>query len=310
MASLTLAQAALLSQDELVQGVVKEIITVDLFASRLPFVPANGKALVYNRELTESGVTWLDVNAAVNATQATVTQVSQPLGRIVGDVEVDDFEQIAMSNINDHMAVQLELKAKAIGRQWKDKLISGTGVFPQFSGISVLCDSSQVVAATTATAGANLTFELLDRLLDTVTAKDGEVDWIIMDSEIRRQFKSLVRAQGFSNDEVEIGFLDPITGEHGTNRVLAYDGIPIFRNDYVATETVYNLGGKHRLYAGVVGEKIGLTGVMPSDGDPGIRVSLPFLAESKDATIRRVKMYTGLALYSSKAMAKLENLVI
>ena len=308
MASLTMAQAALLTQDQLIQGVAKHILTVDLFANTLPFVATNAKSLVINRELTESGSAFVDINGSTNATGATVTQDVYPLGRIVGDVEVDDFEQVAMSSINDQMGLQTELKSKAVGRKWKDAIITGTGTFPQFSGISNLVDASQIVEASSTTSDGSLTLALLDQLLDQVTAKDGEVDFLLMNATMRRKFRALVRAQGFSNEEVELGFLDPITGDRGTQKVHAYDGIPIFRNDFIGTETVNGGSGKHRIYAGVYGEGEGLVGLSPSDTDPGIRISVPFLSETKDATLRRVKMYTGLGRYSKRALAKLSNL--
>ena len=200
MGSLTLAQAALLTQDHLVQGVAKEIITVDLFASQIPFVPANSNNFVINKEARESGVDTEDIGGTINVTQATFTRSSFPLGRIVGDVEVDDFEQTTQSRFNDQMGVQTELKAKAVGRKWRAQVIKGTGTFPQMTGISNLVDASQIVQASSTTTAGALTLAKLDELLDKVTAKDGDVDFIMMNSAMRRKFKALVRSQGFTND--------------------------------------------------------------------------------------------------------------
>ena len=145
MASLTLAQAALLTQDDLVMGVVKEIITVDLFASIIPFVPSASANKVVNQELTESGSGFLDINSTTNPTQATFTRTSFPIGRIVGDVEVDDFEQATQSRFNDQMGIQTELKAKSIGRLYKSAIITGTGSFPEFTGMSNIIDAAGVM---------------------------------------------------------------------------------------------------------------------------------------------------------------------
>lgn len=308
MGSLTLAEAALLTQDHLVMGVAKEIITVDLFASQIPFVPANSNNFVINKELTESGANAEDIGGATNPTQATFTRDSFPLGRIVGDVEVDDFEQTTQSRFNDQMGIQTELKAKAVGRVFRGMVITGTGTFPQFTGISNLVNVSQVIQASSTTTSGALTLALLDELLDKVTAKDGEVDFILMNAAMRRKFKALVRSQGFTNDEVEIGFLDPMTGARGTGKVIGYENIPIFKNENINTESTNGSPDKHRIFAGVFGEGEGLVGLSPARGDSGIRVSIPFISETKDATIRRVKLYSGLALYSKLALAELSNL--
>ena len=310
MTSLTLAEAANLSRDPLIQGVAKEILTVDLFSGIIPFKPTGGRNLLLTRELTEAGATFLDVNSNTNATPGTVTQISFNMGRIVGDAEVDDFEQLQMSEVNDQQAVQITLQSKRIGRKWKDAIITGTGSFPNFSGISVLNDASQIVEASSTTTGAALTLALLDELIDLVTISDGEVDFIIMNAFQRRAYRTLLRTQGLNEQQVEVGFINPITGVPGKNLVMSYDNIPVFKNGYLSNESTNGATDKGRIYAGVLGEENeGLFGIMPADNDPAIRISVPFISQDKDATIRRVKMFTGLALKSTKAIAKLGNLV-
>ena len=310
MTSLTLAQAANLSRDPLIQGVAKEILTVDLFSGMIPFKPTGGANILLTRELTETGATFLGVNVTTDSTPGTVTQISFNMGRIVGDAEVDEFEQLQMSETNDQQAIQVSLQSKRIGRKWKAAIINGTGSFPNFSGISSMITASQIIAASATTTGAALTLALLDELIDAVTISDGEVDFIIMDGFQRRSYRSLLRTQGLDGQEVEVGFINPVTGIPGKNLVMAYDNVPIFKNNFITTESTNGLAGKGRIYAGVLGEENeGLFGIMPTDSDPGIRVSVPFLSQDKAATIRRVTMITGLALKSTRALAKLGNLL-
>ena len=99
-----------------------------------------------------------------------------------------------------------------------------------------------------------------------------------------------------------------MSGARGTGKILGYENIPIFKNDNIGTESTNGSTGKHRIYAGVFGEGEGLVGLKPSNSDPGLRISVPFLSETKDATLRRVKMYTGLALYTKLGLAKMGNL--
>ena len=58
-----------------------------------------------------------------------------------------------------------------------------------------MVDSSQY---TTASAGQALSFVLLDELCQLVTAKDGEVDFILMSDRTFRNYKALLRSQGTS----------------------------------------------------------------------------------------------------------------
>jgi hypothetical protein len=312
MTSLTLAQAANISQDMLVQGIVLEFITYDLFASQLPFVAADGKALVYTRELTDPKTTvgYLDVAGTVVSSAPTYTQISQPLGRIAGDAEVDGFEQITMSNVNDQRATQIAAKGRGLGRKFREGVVIGTGTFPQFSGINTLVDSSnQWVAASGTTAGASFSFALLDETVDLITVDSNQL-FILMEKTLRRKFKALMRAlNGGVIETVELGWLNPVTGARESRNVMSYEGIPIYRNDNVAAESTYGATSKYRVTVGAFGEKVGLTGIMPFDNDPGIRVKTVGESETKDATIDRVVMYTGQALYSTKALAQIVNLL-
>ena len=310
MTSLTLAQASVLSQDKLTAGVIKEFITADFFSAILPFVPADGKVLTYNRELTDpkTGVGYLDVAGTVNATAATYTQITAPLGRVVGDAEVDGFEDVTLSGINDQRAVAIKSKAVGLGRKWREGAIIGTGTFPQFSGINTLVDSSnQWVAASATTAGASISFALLDELMDKVTA-EGTDHFFLMPRILIRKMKALYRALNNSMiEKVEVGWLNPVTGQNEIGHVLAYSGVPIFLNDNIAAETTYGATAKYRVTFGVMGERVGLTGIMPRDNDPGVRMVEVGESETKDAHIDRLKIYSGLALYSSKALAQLVN---
>lgn len=86
MSSVLLAQAKKLGVDQLVQGVIEEIVTVDAVYSLLPFQPIAGNALTYNRELTLGDVQNLAIDESITAkTQATYTQVTSTLTTILGD---------------------------------------------------------------------------------------------------------------------------------------------------------------------------------------------------------------------------------
>lgn len=304
MASLSLAKAGLLSQSKLVQGVIAEILAVDAFSRVLPFVTVEGKALAYNRSLNTAGTAaWYSVGDTVNKTPASITQITANFGRIVADAEVDALEELTMSERTDQMAAQIQEKARAIGRLWKAGLISGTGSDGQISGINSLVDSGQVLDIAT-TSASSISFSGLEQLLGKVMAKDGQVDFIIMNSAALRDYRALVRAAAGDVENIEIGFTDPVTGKKGSMTVNSFSSIPIFVNDYVETETTGGFSGVTRLTAGCFGEAVGLTGFIPAKPGKLIEVSPDVVHQDRDSVFRRLRLIAGLALYSTKALAQ------
>lgn len=312
MTSLSLAQAANISQDELLAGIIQEFITTDNFAAVLPFVSANGKALVYTRELTDPKTTvgFLDIGGTVVSSAPTATQITQPIGRIAGDAEVDNFIDTTHGTVQDIADSQIASKVRGVARKWSTAMITGTGTFPQPSGINTLVDSSNMwTAASTTTAGASLTFALMDSLMDTVVVDANEF-LFLTNRTLRRKLKALYRAlNGAAIEKVEVGWINPVTGVEYQHLVIGYEGHPVFLNDNIAAESTYGKTGKHRVSFIGMGEDIGLTGIMPADSDPGFRIDDVGFSETKDASIYRVKMYTGVALYSTKALGQLVNLL-
>ena len=311
MASLTLTESAKYSQDVLVQGVVQEFITPDFFAAYLPFKALNGgKALLFNRELTDPKTTVgaLDVAGTPVASQATVTLISHILGRLGGDAVVDNFESVTLSDINDQMAEAVRKKAVGLGRLFNQYVIGGTGTFPQFYGINNLVASASMWKdASATTAGAALSFDLLDELMDLVTA-DGQQFFFMMDKTNIRKLKALYRALGGVDvPKVEVGWIDPITGDPTGRQIMEYSGVPIFRNDNITAESMNGKTGKYRVTFGVLDTQSGLCGICPSDNDPGVRIRPIGQKDALAEEAVRLEVYIGLALRSSKALAQLVN---
>ncbi len=312
MTSLTLAQAGNISQDELLAGIIQEFITTDNFAGILPFVGANGKALVYTRELTDPKTTvgFLDIAGTVVSSAPTATQITEPIGRIAGDAEVDNFIDLTMSTVQGIADSQILSKVRGVARKWSEAMITGTGTFPQPSGINTLVDSSNMwVAANATTSGASMTFALLDEMMDLVVV-DSLNFAFLTNRTLRRKLKALYRAlNGADIEKVEVGWINPVTGVEFQHLVMGYEGHPVLLNDNIAAESTYGKTGKHRVSFIGMGEDVGLTGIMPADNDPGFRIDEVGISETKDASIWRVKMYTGQALYSTKALAQLVNVL-
>lgn len=304
MASVTLAESAKLAQDELVAGVIENIITVNQMFEVLPFDGIDGNALAYNRENALGDVQVAGVGDTVTAkAAATFTQVTSSLTTIIGDAEVNGLIQATRSSDgNDQTAVQIASKAKSAGRKYQDMLINGTGASDEFNGLINLVAGSQTVD--TGSNGSALSFDILDELQDTVTDKDGQVDYYAMHARTRRSYRALLRGLGGAgiNETVELPSGD---------EVIAYNGIPIFRNDYIPTDQ--SKGGSSNtttIFAGSLDDgsrSMGIAGLTAANA-AGIMVVDVGEKEDADEHIWRVKWYSGLALFSEKGLAAADGI--
>lgn len=302
MASVTLTESAKLAQDDLVAGVIENIITVNRFYEVLPFEGITGNALAYNRENALGDVVVAGVGTVLSSGNgkdaATFTQVTSTLTTIMGDAEVNGLVQATRSSDgNDQTAVQVSSKAKSCGRKYQDMLINGTGSTNQFAGMLSLLASGQTIDP--ATNGANISFELLDQLLDLVTAKDGEVDFITMHSRTLRSYMSLLRALGGAS-------INEVVQLPSGKTVPAYRNVPIFRNDWIPTNQTHgSSSASTTVFAGCFddgSQNVGLAG-LTAESAAGIQIVDVGESETKDERITRVKWYCGLALFSEKALA-------
>ncbi|APL99117.1 putative major structural protein [Bordetella phage LK3] len=303
MSSVTLAESAKLAQDELVAGVIENIITVNRFFDVLPFDGIEGNSLAYNREnvlgdVINAGVGTTFSSAGAGKNPATFTRVNSNLTTIMGDAEVNGLIQATRSGDgNDQTAVQIASKAKSAGRQYQNQLINGTGTNNEFAGLLQLVASGQTL--TPQTNGQALSFEILDELMDRVVDKDGQVDYITMHARTLRSYKALLRNLGGAsiNEVVEL----PSGAE-----VPAYSGVPIFRNDYIPTnQTQGNVSTATTIFAGTLDDGSRTHGIAGLTATTAAGIQVVDVGESEDADehIWRVKWYCGLALFSEKGLA-------
>lgn len=304
MASLTLAQSALLSQDKLVKGVIQSIITVDRFFEMLPFQGIEGNSLAYDRELVLGDVQVAAVGDDIVAgkTPTTVSQTTSALTSILGDAEVNGMIEATRSNINDQTGIQVAGKAKSAGRQFRNLLINGDGVAPNFAGLLNLCAASQKV--TPQANGQALSLDLLDQLLDLVVDKDGQVDFITMNSRTLRSYFALLRALGGANISETVKL--PSGAE-----VPAYRNVPIFRNDWIpVNQTQGATATCTTVLAGTFddgSQKYGISG-LTAERAAGINVEYVGVHQTRDEKIYRVKWYCGLANFNQLGLAALPGI--
>lgn len=294
-------EAEKLSNNDLQRGVIEEIITHDDVFQVIPFMRTDGKAYVYNRELTESQGTFLDPNDPVVEEAVTFTNVVATLKILAGDVDVDKFLSETMSDTNEQLAIQIALKAKGLGRKWSDTFINGdeTGSPKEFDGLVNLVVAGQTLTG----AGANgdaLTLSMLDELEDEVP---NGPDAFIMNSVAIRQYRNLLRTVGGGTDA------NMLQLKNFDRPMLTHNGIPILKNDFVlADETKGTVTTTMGIYAIRLNEQDGVHAIF-GGASAGIRVENIGTVQDKDAWRVRLKWYSGLVLKSTRSLAKYEGLL-
>ena len=300
--AMTLGEAAKLSNDMLLQGVVETIIKDSPVLQRLPFVEIVGNGLTYNRENTLPNIDFYDVGDTWAESTPTFTQVTANLKIMGGDADVDNFLKSTRSNIQDLEAAVIELKAKALQQKFEETFIYGDSAVnaKQFDGLKKTINTAsagpQVIAM--GATGATLTLDKLDQLIDAV--KGGKPDMLLMSRRSRRKLNALVRAAG--------GMTETDRDQWG-NFVQLWDSVQIGVNDWIldthvlsgSVETATTGGTSSTIYAMQFGEGslCGLT-------SPGHLQAEPVgPLENKDATRTRVKWYVSLALFSTVKAAAL-----
>lgn len=294
------AEAEKLSNNQLIAGVIDQIIERDDLMAVLPFLGVNGKAYVYNRENTLGGAAWLDPNEAITESAASFTEVVAKLRILAGDVDVDKFLQSTMGDTNDQMAIQIAKKAKAVSREFHRTLARGdaTANAKEFDGLPVLAAAAG--GTQTVTAGANgnaLTLTMLDELVDSVP---NGPDVLVMRRGTIRAFRALLRAT-YGTDAVMQQL------ENFGRPMLTHNGIPVIMNEFLAgDETQGSSSATTSVYALRLNELDGLHGLYGGD-NAGIVVENIGTVQNKDATRIRLKWYTGLALKSTRSIGRLKG---
>ncbi len=291
--ALTLVDAARLSTDMLVRGVIETILEDSPVLQVLPFETIQGNSLKYNMEVSPGTAAFYAVNATWTEGAATFATRTTNLAVLGGDVDVDNFLSRTMSDQTDQRATQIAMKAKAVRRAFETAFVTGDSAVDanSFDGLRKLLPASQTLDA--GANGAALTLALLDQLVDLV--RGGKPDLLLMSRRSRRKLKSLLQA---SAHYVE-------TGDEFGRRVMLYDGIPVIHSDFVPDDETLgsgtNLSSTYALGFGFGDALGGLQNGSIEAVDVG-------QLESKDAVRTRIRWYCGLALFRDNACARLRGI--
>jgi hypothetical protein len=207
-----------------------------------------------------------------------------------------------MGTQNSQKGVQVQSKAKSLGRDYQRQFIMGdSSVDPlEFDGLNKLMPAAQIIDA----ASTAFNFEMLDEIMSTIKSKDGQVDFFMTPDITIRKYMTALRAQGGANaTEVR-------TMPDG-QQIMLYRGIPIFRNDYIPLVVS---GGTTTtdIYAGCFDDgsrKVGIAG-LTSSVQSGIFITDVGEAELTNDTITRLRFYSSMAIFSELGIARYENVKV
>ena len=289
--ALTLAEAAKLSNDIVLQGVIETIVQESPILQMLPFIEITGNGLTYNRENTNPNATFSDVGDTWTEGTPTFTQISTALKIIGGDADIDNYLLTTRSNVQDLQAAVIRLRAKAVQQKFEDTFLNGdtTVDAKSFGGIDKLTTGAQALSM--GANGATLTLAKLDELIDEV--KGGAPAMLLMSKRSRRSLNTLARSTG--------SLLQADRNDFG-QMVQFYDGVPVAVSDYISdAKTVGTSADCSTIYAMQLGE--GAVAGLTSPG--GLQVETIGSLKTKDATRTRVKWYVALALFNTIKVAKL-----
>lgn len=300
---LTLAEAAKLSNDVVLQGVYESVLMASDISLVMPFEEASGNAITYNRENVAPTVAYHDVGDTWTEGVATFTQITKSLCILGGDADVDRYLELSRSNVQDLRATILLGKAQALQRAFDTGLINGTGagVPLQMEGLDVIVTAlgaSQRRICGGAANGATLSLDELDTLIDMV--QGGAPDFLLMSKRSRRKMSNLFRASGASME----------TRADFGRWIQTYNGIPILLSDNISdAQTVGTSTDCSSIYAGLLGQSKGGLWAMFNSGGAGQPIMLEEVGalETKDAWRTRVKMYAQLCQGSAVTLARLNG---
>ncbi|MFF4952284.1 major capsid protein [Streptomyces chattanoogensis] len=315
--SLTLAEAAKLSQDDLQRGVLETFVQESPVLDRIPFLTIQGNAYAYNEEATLPGVEFRSVNNGYSESTGTVNQKSEKLVILGGDADVDRFIVATRGNLNDQRAIQTRMKVKAAAYKYQDAFFNGdTAVDANgFDGLKKRLTGGQVVSAGTngipvvgnGGTDAQTFFDKLDELVAAVNGLNGSNGALYANASVIAKIRSAGRRLG----GVEV-VREDMTGK----RVVTWNGIAVLDPGQTAagvnilpqTETQGTSSVASSIYAVKFGQAEGdqaVTGLT----NGGVQVYDLGELDTKPVYRTRLEFYTGLAVFGGKAAARLTGVL-
>jgi hypothetical protein len=284
-------------------GVANTISTVAPWFEFVPFTPIDGRTLTRQYQVDADLTKFTDESTDLSADATTSAQITSTahtfeIKSVVGQAQVGQLNSAgASANGVDLMAIAVEGKARDIARKVYKQVVTGktNGDASGFEGLGddLVGSGNLLGSSNDATADTDI-LTILDETLDGVTAKDGQVDWIMMNATVMNKFRAKARS---------LNAFEYITTPISNRNILAYQGIPIFRNDYIPMSG----GGANTesyVYAGSFedGTGNGVAMLYPSTVPGGIITEDLGVSERYLANLTRVVQHTAFGVLNTKGI--------
>ena len=155
---ISLADAAKLSNNMLVEGIIADIISVDEWFRNLPFVVFEGLAYTFTREKTLAAADFAspgqDLSLSKYTAGATFENVNVNLTAVIADIIIDGQTEDQFSESNDQLQVQISSKSKQIARKYMNGIVNARrggaltasnngpiGIADRFNGMCSILDA-------------------------------------------------------------------------------------------------------------------------------------------------------------------------
>lgn len=309
---LTKAQGLLLSNDELLAGLIENEPKKIQLAEVLPFYPINGDTLRVERSsAADYGIAPLFDTVPVTVTEGVAVPTSAleakfELKGVVQNCVVNQWVSSAASPVNPQVGLQLEAAKRRLLYEFWTKFIAGdeTVNSQEFSGIRKLTPSRQVI---TPNDGTNHFARMLDlaRVTDLITANGGRPCVLYTGPLGYKNILNAYYVAGLEPEYVEVDVPDPVRGSR-RRRMLAYQGIPVYQDSNMPTnETIGAFSNGTSIYAMVLGRG-GVYGIVPAHAGRSMIQVKEVLAATTAQTTYRVYWTVGLVLEAENAIARLQ----
>jgi hypothetical protein len=283
--------AGRLSAESTERAVIEYMADKDELFALLPFVKSQTNIFSWYRTGEVPTASVVDPYGTIPEVDVIGTPMQNKISMIAADIVVYNFEATAVEQLVDRVFEKTLAASEAIIRAYKRLFIRGDSTTPhEFDGLDKFVDPSMIVDA--GAGGAPISFELLDELLDKFP-KEAEPTAIIVHPRTYLSIRALMRTLYVKPDEIML----PNFGRP----VMAYNGIPILRNEYIPINA-----GLTSVYAVRLGPTA-VHGVYMGD-NAGIVIEEVGRLENKDARKWRLKWYVSMASKNKWDVAKIINI--
>jgi len=283
--------AGRLSAETTERAVIEYMADKDELFALLPFAKSATNIYSWYRTGDVPTASVVDPYGTIPEVDVVGTVMQNRISMIAADVVVYNFEATAVEQLVDRVLEKTLAASEAIARAFKRLFIAGDSTRPnEFDGLDKFVDTSMIVDA--GSGGAPISFQLLDQLLEKFPP-GAEPTAIIVHPRTYLSIKALLRTLYVKPDEVML----PNFGRP----VLAYNGIPILRNEYIPI-----VSGLTSVYAVRLGQTA-VHGVYMGD-NAGVVIEEVGKVQDKDARKWRLKWYVSMASKNKWDVAKITNI--